>query len=150
MTAMQFEGVQWLQLGESGVEMEGNWTFDCHVQVDTQVLGGLGRTGALLASADGIVHVGAGDLVGLLPSLSDGWHRLTVQVEQLPQRIHRTILLDGVAAASMTETSSLCGGTSRCLTTFFAAGGLVDGSPFPLPVHHLRLYSGIVAPPRRG
>jgi hypothetical protein len=147
-TALQFVGTQWLQLGESGIEVEGNWTLDCYIQVSAQALQHLSGEGALLASADGVVHVGAADLIGLLASVSDGWYRLTVltvRVEQLPQREHRTILVDGVAVASTSKTNSLCDGVSRCPAIFFAVGGLADGSaPFPLPVHHLRLYGGVV------
>jgi hypothetical protein len=146
-TALQFVGAQWLQLGESGFDAEGNWTLDCYVQVSAQALQHHGGNGVLLGSADGIVHVGATDLVHLLPSLSDGWHRLTVEVEQLPQRERRTILVDGVAAASARETPSLCDVVSSCSVQFFTVGRLSDGSgPFPLPIHDLRLYSRVVTP----
>jgi hypothetical protein len=137
-----------LQLGGSGVEVMSNWTVDCHVEVSAHVLGHLdGDGGVLLASADGIVHLGAeADLVGLLLSLSDGWHRLTVQVEQLPQYERRTLLVDGVPGA-VSEIQSLCGVTGGCPITFFAVGGLPDRSAtFPLPIHHLRLYSGVLNP----
>jgi hypothetical protein len=146
-TALQFVGAQWLQLGESGIEVAGNWTLDCYVQVTSaQALQHHGGEGALLASVDGVMHVGATDLVNVLPSLSDGWHRLTVEVEQLPQRERRTMLVDGVLAASVRETPSLCG-VGGCPTQFFTVGGLSDGSgPFPLPIHDLRLYSGVLPP----
>jgi hypothetical protein len=68
-------------------------------------------------------------------------------VEQLPHRERRTLLVDGVAVISASETPSLCGLSNGCPTIFLGVGGLPDGStPFPLPVHHLRLYSGIVTP----
>ena len=143
-TALQFVGAQWLQLGESGIEVAGNWTLDCYVQVSAQALQHHGGEGALLASADGIVHVGATDLVDLLPSLSDGWHRLTVQVQHLPDSgiEHRTTTIDGTVA--MQEQPSRCGTVEACPTSFFAVGGLPDGSPaFPVAIHQLRLYDAI-------
>jgi hypothetical protein len=109
----------------------------------------LSGDGTLLAAPNGIVHVSTTDLVGFLPSVSDGWHRLTVvvEVEQMPQREQRAILIDGVAAASMSKMPSRCGVESSCPVVFFAVGGLPDRSvPFPLPIHNLRLYSGVVNP----
>ena len=32
--AMQSEDGRWVQLGHSGVEVNGNWTLDCRVRVD--------------------------------------------------------------------------------------------------------------------
>jgi hypothetical protein len=150
-TALHFDGMQWLQLGQSGVEIQGNWTLDCYVQVDTQVLHSLDRDGALLVSAEGAVYISVATVADLLPSMSDGWHRLTLQVEQLSMlhRERRTLLIDGMVAAPVSEGVSICGvgSASHCYTTFFAVGGLPDGSdPFPLPVHHLRLYIGIMDP----
>jgi hypothetical protein len=146
-TALQFEGTQWLQLGESGVEAAGNWTLDCYVQVDAQVLHNLRENGVLMASQDGTVHIGAADLSDLMSSLSDGWHRLTVQVQQQLPHEDRTLLVDGLVASSASEMSAFCGVTRHCPTTFFAVGGRPDGSaPFPMAVHHPRLYDGILTP----
>jgi hypothetical protein len=144
LTALQFEGAQWLQLGESGVQVVGNWTLDCYLQVNAQALRNVRENGVLLASRDGVAHISAVDLSDLMSSQSDGWHQLTVHVEQQLQREHRTLLVDGMVASTM-ETPVFCGVASSCLTNFFAVGGLPDGSgTFPLAVHHLRLYSGIV------
>jgi hypothetical protein len=205
-TALQFEGAQWLQLGESGVKVaqvvkmdncrsdicgdgsrwccapgdevqscreegytaahggtfgaswgscpsenaiyqccvtECDWTLDCYVQIDNMRLPSLGEEGALLASANGAVHVGAAELFRLLPTLSDGWHRITIQVEHSLQHENRTLLVDGVVEVPASEW--YYNEASGCPTNFFAVGGLPDGSaPFPLPIHSLRLYSGIL------
>jgi hypothetical protein len=142
-TALKFEGAQWLQLGESGIEMAGNWTLDCYVDVSLQALDHFGREGALLASADG-VHVGTTELSGVLQSLSYGWHRLTVQVEQQPWRERLTVLIDDMLPTLQTEKISHCGTIGSCPVTLFAIGGLPSGAaPFPLPFDHLRLYNGL-------
>jgi hypothetical protein len=217
-TALQFGERQHLQLGESGVEAaELSWTLDCYVQVDTHVLRNLVGDGILLASADGVVYVSSTDITdGLITPLSDGWHRLTIQVEQVEQheRSSTTLLIDGAVGGpvSVSESTSTTtyegtnivetgvdsvgswGGTCTCPDgedyqvgdnydscgslacvggragtcgrnnpggsgvrvtchrpknpSFFAVGGLPDGSsPFPLPICHLRLYSGVVTPP---
>ena len=55
--ALQFSGREWLQLGDAGVKIEGNWTLDCWVQVDGEMLRGMDNEGVLVESLDVIALV---------------------------------------------------------------------------------------------
>ena len=94
--ALQFADHDWLQLGDAGVDIAGNWTLDCWVQVRANGFRGMGDVGVLVASADSREHVslhredqrfelggesadGDWDLSGVnLAAQQPGWVRLTV------------------------------------------------------------------------
>eukprot|EP01045_Picozoa_sp_COSAG04_P013769 COSAG04_NODE_994_length_8876_cov_9.074763_2_plen_2355_part_01 len=91
--ALQFSGHEWLQLGDTGVEVEGNWTLDCWVKVDGDLLRGMGDEGVLAESTNGGAHasvrrhaerIGFGEKEASfgrdVATLADGWHRVTFTV----------------------------------------------------------------------
>ena len=54
--ALQFSGHEFLQLGDAGVDIEGNWTLDCWVFTNAALLAGKGE-GVLAESLEKVAHV---------------------------------------------------------------------------------------------
>jgi hypothetical protein len=76
--ALLFEAGQWLQLGESGVEVSGNWTLVCRVHVTAEALLSAPGEGVLLSAAEAVESVSVGASL-LAAAGTGGWVVLVVQ-----------------------------------------------------------------------
>ena len=143
--ALSFSEGQWLQLGEHGVQVVGNWSLECHIHVTREASQAYGER-VLLLAADALDTVGmSSDFVSrLLVSMTDGWYQLVVTSLQADDVIRRTVFVDGVQMAQSERPLYMCGGVP-CPTSFLAVGA-GTGLPFPFQIHRLLLYSGLVSP----
>ena len=143
--ALSFSEGQWLQLGEQGVQVVGNWSLECHIHVTREASQAYGER-VLLLAADALDTVGmSSDLVSrLLVSMTDGWYQLVVTSLRADDVIRRTVFVDGVQMAQSERPLEMCGGVS-CPASFLAVGA-GTGLPFPFQIHRLLLYSGLVSP----
>ena len=152
--AIQFAEDEWLQLGD-GIELQSPWTFDCWVHIQQSLLEGTERDLVFLSAADGTAYValsynGTTPGSGIISSVSDGWHRLTV-IHDSNDTTTMLFLIDGnaiesippVYPASMCSNTDWQSGTVPCVMNPFAIGNRPDGTaPILLPVHRLRLFDG--------
>jgi hypothetical protein len=159
--ALQFSGHEFLQLGDAGVEIEGNWTLDCWVHVEEPRTMGEGE-GVLVESLDGVAHmsmhrqtpraeIGSEAVAGMWVSSGIdiaahpvGWVRLSMTAERSIGQAAAvySYFIDGERQSSLQLDAPTCG-DSFCSVNFFAIGGRADGTaPLPLPVHRLRLFAG--------
>ena len=165
VNALQFSGHEFLQLGDAGVDIEGNWTLDCWVFTDAALLAGKGE-GVLAESLDKVAHVsmmsqqggrtevGSETVAGMWRSSgvdmaagAEGWVRLSVSARRtVGEADIYSYFLGGELQASVQLETRTCG-DALCPVNFFAIGGRGDGSaPFQLPVHRLRVFAGALAP----
>ena len=161
MNALQFSGHEYLQLGDNGVEIEGNWTLDCWVQVERAQLAREGE-GVLVESVDGSAHVSihprgllGGEAIARvwessgidISARANEWVQISVAAERtIGQDSVYLYFIDGELQSSVQLSTPSCGST-LCSVSFFAVGGRADGTaPFQLPIHRLRVYSEAVAP----
>jgi hypothetical protein len=160
--ALQFSGHEFLQLGDMGVEIGGNWTLDCWVLVSAATLTGKGSEGVLAAAFDGTAHLstlqqgrqfqlgseavaGNWHSSGIDMAEYTGWTRLTVSSERTAvQTVLYSYRVEGAVSVEEQLEVSSCG-DGVCPTNFFAIGGRADGTPFPLPIHRLRLFAGALS-----
>jgi len=91
--AVQLDTHGWIQVGDKGIDVDGDWTFDCFFLMEDSITAATATGMTLVGSADGTAIVGteqaflgtqATDGGGWqssnvsLAMLSTGWHRLTV------------------------------------------------------------------------
>jgi len=163
--ALQFSGHEYLQLGDVGVEIEGNWTLDCWIEVDRARLTGEDE-GAIIESIDQIAQVsmrrqlwrmeiGSEAAVGTwvssdvdIAALPEGWVRLTVLVRRTVGRADAySYFIDGEPQATLQMEDAPSCGDVLCPVNIFAIGGRADGTaPFQLPIHRLRVFGGALEP----
>ena len=163
--ALQFGDHDWLQLGDTGVDIDGNWTLDCWAQVSAVGLRSIGAVGVLLVSVDKQEHIavhrqdqraelggkpaaGAWASSGVdITSQPQGWVRLTVSARRtvsLPETY--SYFINGQLVGSLQLDVVLCGGI-LCPANVFAIGNRADGTaPLTLPLHRLRVFGGALAP----
>eukprot|EP01046_Picozoa_sp_COSAG06_P004705 COSAG06_NODE_201_length_20356_cov_7.834140_2_plen_629_part_00 len=162
--ALQFSGHEFLQLGDAGVEIEGNWSLDCWVQVERARLVD-GGEGVLVESSDGAAYVsmqpqdqrmevGSEAVAGMwrssgidMATRPEGWVRLSVTAEStISESVQLSYFVDGELQSSVQLDTPSCSG-AVCSVHFFAVGGRADGTaPFQLPIHRLRLFATVLAP----
>eukprot|EP01045_Picozoa_sp_COSAG04_P001345 COSAG04_NODE_44_length_31776_cov_9.320769_2_plen_1968_part_00 len=160
--ALRFDDHSWLQLGDTGVGIAGNWTLDCWVQVDAAALGAMRDEGVLVESTakdayisvrrqNGRIELGGagstGEWVSSGIGLSDhtgDWVRLTVSSERSVGQFEvRSHFFDGQVVGSVEIDDSMLCDDALCLASFFVIGNRADGTaPFPLPLHRLRVVEG--------
>ena len=164
VNALQFEDHDWLQLGETSVDIAGNWTLDCWIQVTAGGLRSMGEVGVLVESAEGSPHVSmrrqnqrvelgsksdeAWVSSGIDVSGLQDWVRLTVRAQR-SMSIHEThsYFVDGQQAGRLQLDASMVCDDALCPVNFFAVGGRSDGTAsFPLPLHRVRLFEGALEP----
>eukprot|EP01046_Picozoa_sp_COSAG06_P045664 COSAG06_NODE_6346_length_2974_cov_10.105434_2_plen_622_part_00 len=121
--ALQFEENDWLQLGDAGVEVEGSWTVECHVQI-TAMVQDRRDSMVLLSSPDSaIIALGSDSSDPLafdIRAMSEGWHQLSVVFaitpslsEEVPSSAHTRSMIEGLggrvgdAACQSSQTGTL-------------------------------------------
>ena len=164
--ALRFSGHEFVQLGDSGVEIEGNWTLDCWIEIDRARLTGEDE-GVIAESIEQAalvsirrqlwrMEVGSEAVAGTWMSSGvdiaalpdDGWVRLSVSVQRTVGRADTySYFVDGEQRATLQlEDATACGDTV-CPVNIFAIGGRADGTaPFQLPIHRLRLFASALEP----
>ena len=141
--ALLFEQGQWLQLGESGLDVSGNWTLVCRVHATTEALLLAAGEAVLLSAAEAVDSVSVD--TSLLAVAESSWPVLVVQ-----QSLHgdgrglRKVFVDGAQMMQTDWAHKLCDGTP-CPARFMSVGADA-GTPLQLAVHRLRLYPGLVDP----
>ena len=162
--ALQFNGHEYLQLGDVGVNIDGNWTLDCWMYTDAVRLASKDE-GVLAESLDAVAHVsmtrqggrtelGSEAVAGIWRSAgidmaahAEGWVRLSVSARRTAgQADVYSYFVDGELHASVQLETQTCS-DALCSVNFFAIGGRADGTaPFQLPIHRLRVFAGALSP----
>eukprot|EP01051_Picozoa_sp_SAG22_P000949 SAG22_NODE_31_length_27697_cov_7.384376_20_plen_430_part_00 len=140
-SALLFEPGRWLQLGESGVEISGDWSMPCRIHVAAEALQSIGADSVLLlvaAEVTDTVNVGTS-----LLATAGGWSTLTVHSLQAEGVERRTTFLDGVQMVQYDRALKICDG-APCLASFVTVG--TESQPLPFAIQQLRLMPGLVDP----
>ena len=159
-TALQFSDQKWLQLGDSGVDIEGDWTLDLWSYIQVPDATSQQNYGVLTESAHGMAHIFASVLNSSVIELgsegdsavsidqptvgADGWVHLIVTATCVVSGCDYRYRVDDDQIGLIQVEATMCNG-ALCPTNFYAIGNRADGSaPFLFPLHRLRIFEGVI------